>query len=247
MPISKTVDKKGSEILDPAWMRLERLFRINDHGMASYHRYLIDKFGSFGSLRLVMHAAMPHFLLFCESHRSLAADDGPSRGKWRFVLQSLETTDRFEASDEEKLDSTGRLDLWALVRGLEALNQPSRVTILTASRYISHGLNHGLAEWSRNKWRWERFGQRSRVRNSDLWQRIEHAQSFHELQCRTWRFDGASAAISAVGGSSAVRSREMSRPTNRTSQWWKPVAHVSGLVRQLVGEDAYATHLCPVK
>jgi len=69
------------------------------------------------------------------------------------------------------------------------LEQPSQVTLLTDSRYVSQGIAHGLTEWRSNDWCWERFGELTPVKNRDLWQRVDRALRFHRVDCRTWRFD----------------------------------------------------------
>ena len=96
---------------------------------------------------------------------------------------------RFEAADEEVESEEGRLALLAVVRGLEALEQPSRVTVVTPSRYVSRGFLFGLEEWRENGWRWERFGEMTAIKNRDLWQRIDRAMQYHQVECRVWRFD----------------------------------------------------------
>jgi ribonuclease HI len=130
-----------------------------------------------------MNATTPHFLLFSESDRTL------DRGQWRFVLQSIDGAEQLEATDTEPDMQGERLELLAVVRGLEALPQPSRVTLVTPSRYVNRGLNYGLPEWRTNDWQWERFGEMAPVKNRDLWQRIDRALEFHSVHCRLWRFD----------------------------------------------------------
>jgi hypothetical protein len=56
---------------------------------------------------------------------------------------------------------------------------------------VAHGLRFGLAEWRENDWQWERFGEMERVKNWDLWQRIDHALRFHHVECRVWHFEPA--------------------------------------------------------
>jgi ribonuclease HI len=130
-----------------------------------------------------MNAATPHFLLFSESRRRR------SQGQWRFVLQSVDGAEQFEAADAEPSAQGERLELLAVVRGLEALEQPSRVTLVTPSKYVNRGLTYGMPEWRANNWQWEHFGEMVPVKNGDLWQRVDRALSFHKLECRTWRFD----------------------------------------------------------
>ncbi len=142
-----------------------------------------------------MNAVKPHFLLFSESNREQA------RGQWRFVLQAVDGSDQFEAYDDEPDVGGERLELLAVVRGLEALPQPARVTLVTPSRYVNRGIAQGLPEWRHNDWQWEHFGEMVPVKNRDLWQRVDRALDFHQVQCRSWRFDlphGAPAAAVAA-------------------------------------------------
>ena len=114
-----------------------------------------------------MNAAKPHFLLFSESNREQA------RGQWRFVLQAVDGSDQFEAYDEEPNVGGERLELLAVVRGLEALPEPARVTLVTPSKYVNRGIAQGLPEWRHNGWQWEHFGEMVPVKNRDLWQRVD--------------------------------------------------------------------------
>jgi hypothetical protein len=72
---------------------------------------------------------------------------------------------------------------------LEALDQPSRVTVVTPSRYVRQGLQRGLAEWRERDWCWERFGELVPVKHLDLWRRVDQALKFHQVECRKWRPD----------------------------------------------------------
>ena len=128
------------------------------------------------------NVSAPHYLLF-----SQLADAEP--GGWRFVLRCSDGSQRLEAHDVEPGLHGERLELLTVVRGLEALEQPSRVTLVTASTYVREGIRHGLSEWRGNGWRWERFGQMVPVKNLDLWQRVDRALQYHEVDCRTCRFD----------------------------------------------------------
>lgn len=131
-----------------------------------------------------MSVRAPHFLLYSQATPSaLAAIEGES-GRWRFVLESADGTPALEAEDEEPETSAERLKLLAIVRGLEALEQPSRVTLVAPGPTISRGIRYGLAQWRENGWQWERYGQLSPVKNCDLWQRIERAAAIHEVVCR---------------------------------------------------------------
>jgi ribonuclease HI len=130
-----------------------------------------------------MDVSTPHFLLFAHIDRS-----GYSGG-WQFVLRSNDGASRFEASDAEADISVERLELLTVVRALECLDQPSRVTFVDCGDYVWSGVRYGLAEWRTSDWRWEYFGQMVPVKNGDLWQRLDRALEFHDVECRRRRLD----------------------------------------------------------
>ena len=158
-----------------------------------------------------MIASAPHYLLFSESTRDEqpASGDGSAErsGRWRFVLEKVDGSVRFEADDQESVRDDSRLELLAVVRGLEALNEPSRVTLVTPSRYVTRGIRYGLEQWRENSWRWERFGKMTPVRNSDLWQRVDRAMKYHRVDCRIWRFDFPENRVPAPRSARAHASR----------------------------------------
>jgi len=166
-----------------------------------------------------MTSKSPHYLLFSE-----ASGNKQSSPCWRFVLQNVDTQRRFSATDTEPASCGERLELLAVVRGLEALDGPARVTLVTKSRYVSRGIKSGLAEWRRSGWCWERFGRMVPVRDHDLWQRVDRALSFHEVNCQAWQFDfPAEAQESSTVGESSLASparplRRRARPNRRPSR-----------------------------
>jgi ribonuclease HI len=165
-----------------------------------------------------MYASAPHFLLFADSGPSSSRPSDPPR--WRFVLESVDGSERMEAEDAEPDTPGERLDLMALVRGLEALDQPSRITLVTTSRYVRRGLAYGLNEWRAANWRWESYGRMVPVKHADLWRRVDHALRFHQLQCRSWRFDEPHAM--GAPAASRVRAgwrRRWGRLLGRLRQW----------------------------
>lgn len=127
-----------------------------------------------------MKVPAPHFLLYSQA-RSDAQQSGI--GQWRFVLESADGGKRLEAADEEPATG-GRLELLAIVRGLEALDQPSRVTLVTGSRYVSRGIRFGLSQWREDGWQWERYGEMSPIKDGDLWRRVDQALQFHVVDCQ---------------------------------------------------------------
>jgi ribonuclease HI len=139
---------------------------------------------SLSHVSLSMSAPTPEYTLFSES--SAAAEPG----RWRFVLRSSDGAERVVADDVEPDARGERLELLTVVRGLEALGQPSRVTVMTPSAYVREGIRYGVLDWRNNGWCWESFGQMIPVKDRDLWQRVDRTLQFHRVECRHWRLDG---------------------------------------------------------
>jgi ribonuclease HI len=126
----------------------------------------------------------PHYLLLVETAR----DNNP--GHWQFMLKEANGVAQFQAVDVEPSVSGERLDLLTIIRALESLNQPSRVTLTSCSPYIRQGMQYGISEWRENKWQWEFFGYMVPIKHADLWQRMDHLLNVHSVECRQLRMDG---------------------------------------------------------
>jgi ribonuclease HI len=159
-----------------------------------------------------MNIPAPHFLLFSE------AKGKKRQGQWRFVLQAADGSATLEAEDLEPDVIGERLELLAVIRGLEALDQPSRVTLFTPSKYVSRGIAYGLEEWRRNDWTWECFGEMVPVKNRDLWQRLDRALTYHTIEFRVQRTDGAHTGVPNPAEPAIPQPAERSKTGSRRRQ-----------------------------
>ncbi len=116
------------------------------------------------------------FLLVCEA-RSTAITDG----YWRFTLETAAGELILDADDHETGD-LNRLTLLAAVRGLEAIEGPASVTLLSNNRYLIRSLSESLPRWRQNGFVWEHFGRRVDVQHADLWRRIDRALAIHRVE-----------------------------------------------------------------
>jgi ribonuclease HI len=135
----------------------------------------------------------PHYLLLTDTDQFENEDRAttatghsiaPTGGRWHFVLEPIHHGVRIEADDIEPGVIGERLNLLAVVRGIEALEQPSNVTLVTPSKYVGRGIRRDIRIWKENHWQWDHFGQRVDIKHRDLWQRIDRAMQFHKIDCR---------------------------------------------------------------
>ena len=110
-------------------------------------RYISSRFTEAPSLTAVrggvcpMNSPIPRYRLFCES------SDRGQEGRWRFVLRDADGRERLVAADVEPEVRGERLELLTVVRALEALEHPARITLMTPSVYVREGIRYGLSQW----------------------------------------------------------------------------------------------------
>ena len=74
--------------------------------------------------------------------------------------------------------TNNRMELMAVIAGLEALNCPYQVEIYSDSKYVTDAFNKRWIEgWLRKNWR----GSTGPVKNVDLWKRLLKAMEAHEV------------------------------------------------------------------
>ncbi|MEA1887439.1 MAG: ribonuclease HI [Bacteroidota bacterium] len=102
-----------------------------------------------------------------------AAKGNPGPGGYGVVLQ----TDKYkkELSAGYKLTTNNRMELLAVIKGLEALKyKGSDVVVYTDSKYIADAVNKGwVLEWERKAFR--------KKKNSDLWRRFLKVYRLHNV------------------------------------------------------------------
>ena len=111
------------------------------------------------------------------------------------MLERIGSDNRIVESDVEPDVKGERLQLLAVIRGLEALEQPSRVTLITPSTYVGRGIRSGLTVWSSQDWQVEVDGELKPLRHASYWKRIDTAMKIHQVSCRTWQFDAPHTSV----------------------------------------------------
>jgi len=77
---------------------------------------------------------------------------------------------RRELQGGYSLTTNNRMELRAVIAGLEALKEPCSVTVFTDSRYVTDAVTKGwLRRWRSRNWMRNR---RERALNADLWERL---------------------------------------------------------------------------
>lgn len=117
-------------------------------------------------------------------HRVEVFSDGSCRGNpglggWGVILRYGDREEELRGAERETTNN--RMELLAVIMGLERLKCPCDVVLTTDSQYVSRGLGEWLSGWKKSGWR---TSGRQPVKNQDLWQRLDTACASHRVRCR---------------------------------------------------------------
>ena len=106
----------------------------------------------------------------------------PGPGGWAYVLRHPSTKTEKEASGAEAETTNNRMELMAVIRGLQALSKPCHVELFTDSVYVGKGLTEWMPKWKRDAWRRRDGGSWKPIKNADLWQELDQQLLRHQLK-----------------------------------------------------------------
>ncbi len=121
---------------------------------------------------------MPEVLLFTDG----ACSGNPGPGGWAFVLKHPGSGKQMQRSGAERETTNNRMELVAVIRGLEALRRSCRVELVTDSAYVGKGIEQWLPKWKAFGWRRRERGPLGTITNEDLWRRLDQLLQQHQVQ-----------------------------------------------------------------
>ena len=111
-------------------------------------------------------------------HTDGACSGNPGPGGFGVVLQY--GAGRNELSGGFRLTTNNRMELLAVIKGLETLKRPCAVSLYTDSKYIADAVNKGWARrWRANGWRRNKT---EKAINPDLWARLLDLLDVHDVE-----------------------------------------------------------------
>ncbi len=105
-----------------------------------------------------------------------ACKGNPGPGGWGSIL--VYGTNEKELSGGEAHTTNNRMELMAVIEGLEALREPCEVTLTSDSTYVINSITQKWVEgWQKKNW----IKNGKPVPNTDLWQRLLAAAEPHTI------------------------------------------------------------------
>ena len=110
-----------------------------------------------------------------------ACSGNPGPGGWGAILRFGDQEK--ELFGGEPATTNNRMELMAVIEGLNALNRPVSVDVVTDSEYVMKGATEWMKGWKARGWK---TADKKPVKNVDLWQALETATQRHKAVRWRW-------------------------------------------------------------
>ena len=102
-----------------------------------------------------------------------ACSGNPGPGGWGTIMRW--NGHEKELSGGEVETTNNRMELMAVIKGLEALSRRCRVELYTDSQDVQKGVTEWMAGWKKKGWP-------DRIKNQDLWQELDVLLAKHDVK-----------------------------------------------------------------
>ncbi len=117
-----------------------------------------------------------------------ACSHNPGPGGWGAYLQIGDKTHELYGGESDTTNN--RMELLAVIKVFEFLDEGSDITLYTDSKYVHDGITQWLENWKRRGWR---TASKKPVKNEDLWKRLDSLTHKHKI---SWNWVRGHAGIS---------------------------------------------------
>ena len=112
-----------------------------------------------------------------------ACSGNPGKGGYGTILRATDDSGKVhekELTAGYKTTTNNRMELMAVIVGLEALKKPCEVEITSDSKYVVDAFNQNWIDgWVKKGWR---SANKQPVKNKDLWERLLKAKEPHSVK-----------------------------------------------------------------
>lgn len=106
-----------------------------------------------------------------------ACSGNPGPGGWGCIL--IYGDNKRKLSGYENNTTNNRMELTAVIKGLECLTRPTNLKIITDSQYVKNAFTAGwLENWKKNNWQ---TSTKEPVKNKDLWLTLSTLLQHHHV------------------------------------------------------------------
>ena len=108
-----------------------------------------------------------------------ACSGNPGPGGWAFILRHPVSGKELKRSGGERETTNNRMELQAVIQGLQELTRASRVDLFSDSQYVLNGLKDWIKSWKSRGWK---TADKKPVKNRELWEALDALAHQHEVR-----------------------------------------------------------------
>ena len=97
-----------------------------------------------------------------------ACSGNPGKGGWGAYIEAENSVE--ELSGYENSTTNNRMELTAVIKALEYIQNHVEINIFTDSKYVMDGINSWIKNWKKNNWK---TSNKKPVKNKDLWEKLD--------------------------------------------------------------------------
>ena len=102
--------------------------------------------------------------------------NNPGPGGWAVLIEGVHESTVLSGGCANTTNN--RMELLAVIKGLESLNTQANLSIFSDSKYVIDGVTKYLPKWRANGWK---RSQRKPVKNLELWQQLDELIAKHRI------------------------------------------------------------------
>lgn len=106
-----------------------------------------------------------------------ACRGNPGPGGWGVLMRYGDHEKEMYGGEKETTNN--RMELTAVIEGLNSLTRQCSVKITTDSTYVKDGITSWIHNWKKRNWK---TAAKKPVKNQDLWQALDKAVSEHDVE-----------------------------------------------------------------
>tara|TARA_B100000900_G_scaffold13101_1_gene10581 strand:+ start:198 stop:629 length:432 start_codon:yes stop_codon:yes gene_type:complete len=106
-----------------------------------------------------------------------ACRGNPGIGGWGVLMSYQEEVKELYGGEADTTNN--KMELRAVIEGLNTLKEPCSVKVFTDSKYVMDGINSWIHNWKKNNWK---TANKKDVKNKDLWIQLDELVSKHNIK-----------------------------------------------------------------
>jgi ribonuclease HI len=110
---------------------------------------------------------------------SCSKPQGP--GAWAYLIV-CEDGSSVEYTKGSKCTTNNRMELEGPIEALKSIQEPSKITIISDSKYVTNGINDWIYKWHQNGWKRKQNDRLVKLANEDLWKKMYDLIQFHKVK-----------------------------------------------------------------